>query len=94
MKEGRINNNRRYNYYKELHEINKDEFTRVKYLNSVIRLLNYNIYRRYKGNTRRNNFKLFFEAFLLIRKISEVRYLFTVFIPDSFKEEFYSKLKN
>jgi len=92
MKEGEINNNRRYNYYKELHEINNDEFSRKKYLINVIRLLNYNIYKKYEGNTWKRKIKLFVEALSLMRKFSEFRYIFTVFIPDSFKEKMYQKL--
>jgi len=85
MKQGRVNFNAAYNCYKELYEKNKDEFTRIMNRRHTLGLLNYNLYNKYPGNTWRRNISLFFEAVKLTRRLTEVKYLFTAFIPSDLK---------
>lgn len=88
MKHGKINNTAAYNVYKELYEVNQDEWCRQMNLRHTLNLLNFSLYQKYERNTVQFKFRLFREIVLLLRKIVEIKFLITVFIPSSFKRYF------
>jgi len=87
MKQGRVNSNAAYNCYKELYEQNRDEFTRIMNRFHTLGLLNYNLYNKYPGNNWKSNITLFFESVKLTRRLTELKYLFTVLIPSDIKKK-------
>lgn len=92
MKQGRVNFNAAYDCYKELYEHNKDVFTRDMYRRHTLALLNYNLFNKYSGNTWGLTFSLFFEAVVLTRRLSEIKFLFTALIPSGLKDNLRSSL--
>ena len=87
MKQGRINTEAEFNCYKELHEHNKDEFTRLQRLRSTLGLLNFNLYYPSLKNTTKENIKLYFEAIKLTKNMREALFLISVFFSRPFKEK-------
>jgi hypothetical protein len=85
MKHGRINSNAAYNVYKELYLLNRDEWTKDRCFFHTLGLLNYNLFNKYYGNTFKNNLKLYLEACTLLKNISEVKFLITVFVSPKLK---------
>lgn len=85
MKHGRINSNAAYNVYKELYLLNRDEWTKDRCFFHTLGLLNYNLFNKYYGNTFKNNLKLYIEACTLLKNISEVKFLITVFVSPKLK---------
>lgn len=87
MKYGQVNSNAAYNVYKELYEINKDEWTRYMNIRNTLALFNYNLYNKYEGNTGAKRLKLYFEAIKLTSSISDLRLLFTNLLSPTFKSK-------
>jgi glycosyltransferase involved in cell wall biosynthesis len=87
MQQGLVNNTASYNCYKELFNKNNDEFTRKRYFFSILNFLNYSIYNFFEGNTIKLKFKLYLESIILIRKLSEVKFILSVFLSDKIKEK-------
>jgi glycosyltransferase involved in cell wall biosynthesis len=82
--------NSAYHTYKELYQINKDEYTRYMNLMHTLTLLNYNLFNNYTGNSLKIRINLYVEIILLVKSIKEIRFLLTVFIPEKIK----SKIKS
>jgi len=93
MKQGVVNSRAVYNCYKELYEQNRDDFTRHMYLKSTLELFNYNLYHSHENSSFSKNFQLYREAVLLVRNLTEVKWLFTVFVKTSLKEKIKIKMK-
>jgi len=87
MKQGVVNSRAAYNCYKELYEHNRDEFTRHMHLKTSLGLFNFNLYNRYEDNSLWNNLRLYGRTVLLVRSLTEAKWLFTAFIKASFKEK-------
>lgn len=87
MKYGKINSNVAYNVYKELYQVNKDEFTRYMNFNHTLALLNYNLFNKYPENTLKKKFKLYYEAILLVSNFREFISLFSVLISPEIKSK-------
>jgi glycosyltransferase involved in cell wall biosynthesis len=87
MKQGLVNHRAAYNSYRELYEQNRDEFTRYMCLKTTLGYFNYNLFHKYEGNRVRQNLRLYGEAILLVRNLSEAKWLFTAFIKASLKEK-------
>jgi glycosyltransferase involved in cell wall biosynthesis len=85
MKQGVVNHRAAYNCYRELYEQNRDEFTRYMCLKSTLGFFNYNLFHRYEGNGLLKKLRLYGEAVLLVRNLSEAKWLFTAFIKASLK---------
>jgi glycosyltransferase involved in cell wall biosynthesis len=88
MKQGKVNNNAAYSIYKELHEVNNDEWTRKMRLNHTVNLLNFDIYSNYESNTLKRKGRLYFEIILLIRHFSELKFIITPFLSRKIKSMF------
>ncbi|MCC5915624.1 MAG: glycosyltransferase family 2 protein [Balneolaceae bacterium] len=82
MKDPIVNGKASYNSYKELYQVNRDDFTREMYLKSCLSLLNYYIY---LGKATFSNFKLYIEALMLVRRVKELKMFVTVFLERDFK---------
>lgn len=85
MRQGLVNNRAAYACYRELHETNRDTYTRHMRHRHALNLLHYNLFHPYEGNTATANLKLFGEAFALSKGWAELRMLFTALLPDSLK---------
>ena len=80
MKEGLNNNLAAYNCYKELYQINDDNFCRVKYFQSIHALLKFSIYNDFDGNTIKYKFDLYFKMIKLLRNFKEIKLMLSVFV--------------
>jgi glycosyltransferase involved in cell wall biosynthesis len=94
MKHGKVNYNAGYNCYKELHQHNRDKFTRFMNHRSTLSLLNYNLYNKYPSNTLKKNIKLFYEAIRLTGSIKDIKLIFTAMLPPGFKNSVRNYLNN
>lgn len=93
MQQGLTNNKAAYLVYKELNEINSDNFTRTMSLFHTLNLFNFNLFNSYPANSFLSNIKLLKEAIQLIKFSGEWKYLFTAFFPVKFKQKIKEKLK-
>jgi glycosyltransferase involved in cell wall biosynthesis len=87
MRQGVVNSRAAYNCYRELYEHNRDEFTRHMHLKTSLGFFNFNLYNRYEDNSVWNNLRMYGRAILLVRSLTEAKWLFTAFIKASLKEK-------
>lgn len=78
--------NRNYKIYKELYLLNKDEYSRICYLNHILALLNTNIYKHSRDEAAKSNFMLFFSAIKLLRTGKEAGRLISLFFKHRHSE--------
>ena len=71
--------NRNYKIYKEIYLLNKDEYSRICYLNHILALLNTSIHRHIRDEAAKSNFMLFFSAIKLLRTVKEAGRLISLF---------------
>jgi glycosyltransferase involved in cell wall biosynthesis len=86
-KHGEINNIAAYKVYKELYQINKDEYSRYHYIRSAVALLSYNLFHPYPDNNFLKKMQLYFEVINLIRSIRDLKFLITVFLSPKLKSK-------
>ncbi|PWN08046.1 glycosyltransferase family 2 protein [Rhodohalobacter mucosus] len=86
MQQGEVNSRAAYNCYRELHEQNHDEFTRLMRLKSTLGFFNYSLYNDVKGMSMKDKMLLYFEAVPLVRNFTELGWLVTAFVERRMKE--------
>lgn len=91
MKAGKVNSQAFYQVYKELYEVNKDEFSRYKYVRGTFNWFNYNCFQRNSRWKFTPNVKLFLEGLFMVRSIKEFRITFTSLFPEKVKHPFRRK---
>jgi glycosyltransferase involved in cell wall biosynthesis len=87
MKQGKINKNAAYNVYKELFQINKDEFTRHKFFRAALALFNYDIYHNYDGNNLNKKLRVYFEALRYAKTLKDYSLLLSPFLSQTIKQK-------
>lgn len=85
MKQGKVNTVAAYNVYRELYNVNKDEWTRSKSLKSTLHYFNFNLYEGSGENSFKENANLYFQAIKLVRNFTDIKLLFTNLLSPSFK---------
>jgi glycosyltransferase involved in cell wall biosynthesis len=86
-KHGQINNIGAYKVFKELYQINQDEYSRYHYIRSAVALLSYNLFHTYPGNKFQKKLQLYFEVVYLIRSFRDLKFLITVFLSPKLKSK-------
>jgi glycosyltransferase involved in cell wall biosynthesis len=81
MKLGKINRNADYKIYKELYQLNKDDYTRHMSIRYTAALLRYNLFNNYPGNKLQKNLQLYFEIIPRVRNFMDFTFLISVFLP-------------
>ena len=76
-----------YLLYKELYEINKDEFSRIMYLHQIVLLANYILYNADHEHGFKQVVDLICDFFGKIRGFSDLKYLIILIIPVRFKNQ-------
>lgn len=85
MKAGEVNSKAFYHVYKELYEVNKDEFSRYKYVRGTFNWFNYNCFQRESEGNFSQTVKLFLEGLAMVRSLKELRISFTSLFPEKVK---------
>lgn len=92
MRQGMVNQNNAYRIYRELFEVNRDEFTRVMSFRCALELFSYDLYNSYEGNSLRKNLQTIYYAARLVRNWGEFRMLMNSFLSRDLKTTIKGKL--
>jgi glycosyltransferase involved in cell wall biosynthesis len=85
MKQGKVNQNNAYWIYRELFEVNRDEFTRAMSLRCALELFSYDLYNDYEGNSPKKNLQTLYYAASLVRNWRDFRMLLNSFLSRDLK---------
>ena len=75
-----------YKIYKELYDINKDEYSRKWFLKMTLIILNSNIHIKNNFKHIKSNFSLILDAIKLVKKRKELKQFVSVFVPKNVKK--------
>jgi len=75
-----------YKIYKELYDINKDEYSRKWFLKMTLIILNSNIHNKNNFKHIKSNFSLILDAIKLVKKRKELKQFVSVFVPKNVKK--------